>query len=62
MVSFDLTYSFTNVALDETIVIILWRIYIDTEIDTTIPKHKMKDLFMHLYKCLYIHLYKKCTF
>ena len=48
MVSFDVTSLFTNVPLSDTIDLILRRIYIDMEIDTTIPKREMKDL---LYLC-----------
>ena len=38
MVSFDVTSHFTNVPLDETIEIILRRVYIDQELNTNIPK------------------------
>ena len=40
MVSFDVVWLFTNVSLDETIDIIIKRIY-DKEINTDIPKKEM---------------------
>ena len=47
IVSFDVTSLFTNVPLDETIEIILRRVYIDKEINTNIPKKEVKEL-LHL--------------
>ena len=47
MVSFDVTSLFTNVPLDETIEIILRRVYIDQKINTNIPVKEMKEL-LHL--------------
>ena len=43
---FDVTSIFTNVPLDETIEIILRRVYIDQEINTDIPKKEMKELLL----------------
>ena len=47
MVSFDVVWLFTNVSLDETIDIIIKRIY-DKEINTDIPKKEMREL-LYLY-------------
>ena len=47
MVSFDVTFLFTNVPLDETIEIILQPVYIDKETNTNLPKKEMKEL-LHL--------------
>ena len=47
MVSFDVVWLFTNVSLDETIDIIIKRIY-DKEINTDIPKTEMREL-LYLY-------------
>ena len=47
MVSFGVASLFTNVPLDETIQIILWRVYINKEINIKIPEKEMKDL-LHL--------------
>ena len=46
IVPFDFTSIFTNVPLDETIEIILRRVYIDQEINTNIPKKEMKELLL----------------
>ena len=54
MVSFKGESLFTNVPLEETIEIILKRIYINKEITADIPKKEMKELLI-----LYT---KKCTF
>ena len=48
IVSFDVKSLFTNVALDQTISIILNRIYNNREIDTNITRSEMKEL---LYLC-----------
>ena len=56
MLPFDVTPLFTDVQLNGTIAIILQRIYIDMEIDTTIPKREMKDLLS------IILIYKKYAF
>ena len=48
MVSFDVVSLFTNVSLDETIDIIIKRIYDKKEINTDIPKKEMREL---LYLC-----------
>ena len=48
MVSFDVSSLFTNVPLQETIAIIVQRIYDKNEITTTIPRDDMKSL---LYLC-----------
>ena len=45
--SFDVTSLFTDVPLDETIEIILRRVYIDKEINTNILKKEVKEL-LHL--------------
>ena len=52
MVSFDVTSHFTNVPLDNTIEIILKRVYQKKEITTT-PKHEMKELFYLCTKNVY---------
>ena len=44
LVSFDVKLLFTNVPLDETITIILNRIYAENEISTDITKSEMKEL------------------
>ena len=46
MVSFDMTSLFANVPSEETIEIILKRIYINKEITTNIPKQEMKELLI----------------
>ena len=46
MVSFDVAPLFTNVPLEETIEIILKRIYINKEITADIPKQEMKELLI----------------
>lgn len=46
-IAFDVTSLFLNVPLDETIAIMLRKIHIDKEIDTSIPKHEIKD-FLYL--------------
>ena len=48
MVQFDVVSLFTNVPLDETIDIIIKRIYDKKEINTDIPKKEMREL---LYLC-----------
>ena len=48
MMSFDIVSLFTNVSLEETINIIIKRIYDKNEINTNIPKQEMKEL---LYLC-----------
>ena len=48
MVSFDVVSLFTNDPLEETINIIIKRIYDKNEINTNIPKQDMKEL---LYLC-----------
>ena len=48
MVSFDVVSLFTSVPLDETIDIIIKRIYDKKEINTDIPKIEMRKL---LYRC-----------
>ena len=48
MVSFDVVSLFTNVPLDETIDIIIKRIYDKKEINTDLPKKEMREL---LYLC-----------
>ena len=48
MVSFDVSSLFTNVPLQDTIDIILQRVYDDNEVATTIPRDDMKSL---LYLC-----------
>ena len=45
--SFDITSLFTNVPLDETIKIILRRVYIDKKINTNITTKEVKEL-LHL--------------
>ena len=49
MVSFDVVSLFMNVPLEQTIEIILKRIYINIEITTNIPKQEMKEL---LFLCM----------
>ena len=44
MVSFDVVSFFTYVSLDETIDIIIKRIYDKKEINTDIPKKEMREL------------------
>ena len=46
MVSFDMASLFANVPSEETIEIILKRIYINKEITTNIPKQEMKELLI----------------
>ena len=46
MVSFDVAPLFTNVPLEETIEIILKRVYINKEITADIPKQEMKELLI----------------
>ena len=46
MASFKGESLFTNVPLEETIEIILKRIYINKEITTDIPKQEMKELLI----------------
>ena len=43
-IAFNVTSLFLNVPLHEIIDSMLRRIYIDKEIDTSIPKHEIKDL------------------
>ena len=44
LISFDVTSLFTNVPLDFTIDVILKRIYDENEVNTNIPKQRMRDL------------------
>ena len=37
MLSYDVTSLFTNIPLDETIEVILRRVYVDREVNTNIP-------------------------
>lgn len=46
MVSFDVKSLFTNVSLDNTIDIVLKRIYDKNEIKTTIPRDEMRKLLI----------------
>ena len=62
MVSFDITSLFTNVALDKTIDIILRRINIDKETDTTIPERVEKDLIYFCAKNIILLLTVKFMF
>ena len=48
MISFDVKSLFTNVPLEETIDIILNKIYDEKKIETNIPRNIMKDL-LYLY-------------
>ena len=50
MVSFDVASLFTNVPLEETIEIILKRIYVNKEITADIPKQEMKELLINCTK------------
>lgn len=43
MMSFDVISLFTNVPLDKTIDIILRKIDMDKEVDTTIPKREINE-------------------
>lgn len=43
MMSFDVISLFTNVPLDKTIDIILRKIHMDKEVDTTIPKREVNE-------------------
>ena len=62
MVSFDVASLFTNVSLEETIKIILKRIYINKEITTDIPKQEMKELLIFCTKMYVLHSIMKFTF
>ena len=53
MVSFDVASLFTNVPLEETIEIILKRIYMKKEITANIPKQEMKELLILFTKKLH---------
>ena len=53
LVSFDVKSLFTNVPLDETIKIILNRIYDKNEISTDITKSEMKELLNLCTKCVH---------
>ena len=44
--SFDVALLFTNVPLEETVEIILKRIYVNKEITNDIPKQEMKELLI----------------
>ena len=44
MISFDVKSLFTNVSLEETIDIILNKIYDEKKTETNIPRNIMKDL------------------
>ena len=46
MISFDVKSLFTNVSLDETISIVLRKIYDEGKIETNIPRHVMKELLL----------------
>ena len=46
MISFDVKSLFTNVALDETISIVLRKIYDEGKIETNIPRNVMKELLL----------------
>ena len=47
LVSFDVASLFRNVPLEETIEIILKRLYINKDITTDIPKQEMKELLIY---------------
>ena len=53
MVSFKGESLFTNVPLEETIEIILKRIYVNKEITTDIPKQETKELLILCEKCAF---------
>ena len=61
MVSFDVASLFTNVSLEETIEIVLKRIYVNKEITTDISK-QMKELLFLRTKMYILHLIMKLTF
>ena len=61
MVSFDVASLFTNVSLEETIEIVLKRIYVNKEITTDISK-QMKELLFLRAKMYILHLIMKLTF
>ena len=46
MISFDLQSLFTNVPLDDTIEIILRRIYVDKELNVPFSRKELKDLLL----------------
>ena len=46
MISFDVKSLFTNVSLDETISIVLRKIYDEGKIETNIPRNVMKELLL----------------
>ena len=46
MISFDVKSLFTNVPLDETISIVLRKIYDEGKIETNIPRNVMKELLL----------------
>ena len=48
MVSFDVVSLFTNFPLEDTINIIILKIYVKNEMKTNIPKQEMKEL---IYLC-----------
>ena len=54
MISFDVKSLFTNVALDETISIIVRKIYDEGKIETDIPRNVMKELLLLCTK--HVHL------
>ena len=56
MVSFDVTSLFTNVPLDETIEIILRRVYIDQEINTNFPKKRNERTTTSMCKTLSLYI------
>ena len=61
MVSFDVASLFPNVSLEETIEIVLKRIYVNKEITTDISK-QMKELLFLRTKMYILHLIMKLTF
>ena len=62
MVSFDVASLFTNVSLEETIEIVLKRIYVNKEITTDISKQQMNELLFLRTKMYILHLIMKLTF
>ena len=52
--SFDVALLFTNVPLEETIEIILKRIYVNKEITNDIPKQEMKELLILCTKSVHL--------
>ena len=62
MVSFDVASLFTNVSLEETIEIVLKRVYVNKEITTDISKQQMNELLFLRTKMYILHLIMKLTF